>query len=70
MSPWWKHSSEERPPLAGRLLGLALSLVVFSAAVYILVSTVRLAAALVAGLLPLLVVAGIYWAVLSRIRKK
>ncbi|MFK0249737.1 hypothetical protein ACIQUM_33980 [Amycolatopsis azurea] len=64
------NNGSPRPPLAWRLLGLALALLLLSLAVYVLMHAVQIATAIVAALLPLIAMVGIYKFMVGKVRKK
>jgi hypothetical protein len=62
-----RHSDAPRPPLAGRLIGLAVGVLLLSLAAYVALDVVQ---ALVPIAAPLIVLIGIYSLLLGRMRHK
>ena len=68
MFSWLRHHSDTpRPPLAGRLIGLAVGVLLLSLAAYVALDVVQ---ALVPVVAPLIVLIGIYSLLLGRTRHK
>jgi hypothetical protein len=63
----WPHGDGDRPPRAGRLLGLSLALLVVTLVVRFAVETV---AVLIQLVVPLVVVIGIGYVIVRRIGRK
>ncbi|WP_410623216.1 hypothetical protein [Amycolatopsis sp. cmx-8-4] len=67
MISWLKRDDDApRPPLAGRLIGLAVGVLVLSGAVYVAASVVQ---ALIPLMVPLVVLIGIYAVMFGKHRK-